>query len=65
MKWKGVWPRDDELCTRGLSEQEIADVQKDFILCDQRPFAEGLAHCPQDIFSENNSATRDFVREGH
>lgn len=64
MKWKGVWPRDDEPCAEGLSEREIADLQKDLILCDQRPFAEGLAPCPQEIFSENNSATNDIVKEG-
>lgn len=34
------------LCTKSLSEQETTDLQKDFTLCDQRPFAEGLAHCP-------------------
>lgn len=42
----------------GLSEQAITDLQKDLRLCDQRPFAEGLAHSPQD------GATNDMVRGG-
>lgn len=64
MNLKGVWPRDDEPCAEGLSEREITDLQNDLILCDPRPFAEGLAHSPQEIFSENNSATNDIVQEG-
>lgn len=34
------------LCTKSQSEQETTDLQKDFTLCDQRPFTAGLAHCP-------------------
>ena len=51
-------------CTRGLAEREMTALQKDFIPWDQRPFVEGLAHCPQEIFSENNSAANDVVNKG-
>lgn len=58
MELKGVWPKMMSLapCAIGLLEQVITDLQKDLCLCDQRPFAEGLAHSPQD------SATNDIVR---